>query len=97
MTVYDYANNAVDVELPDKPIASIFVHVQSGDETGIVTFKDGTAIPFDASYSRFLNFDDGAYCVQGEENISAWLNFEPSGAVWAYGSMRCFLEMLKDA
>ena len=77
MIIYDYDNNAVEIELPDKPIAAINVSVVSGDETGSVVFKDGTVIPFDASDCRIMGFDDGFYCVCGED-IQAWLDFKPT-------------------
>lgn len=66
MTIYDYANRAVEVELPDKPIAYIEVVVVYGDETGNVGFTDGTMIQFDASGIRFTDYYDGSYVVRGE-------------------------------
>lgn len=48
ITVYDYENKPVIVELPDKEIEEIFVQIISGDETGVVVFKDGTLVRFDA-------------------------------------------------
>ena len=50
--IYDYANNAVNIEIPDKPIKRIDVIVLSGDETGTIWFEDGTRIGFDASDNR---------------------------------------------
>lgn len=79
MTIYDFANSPVEIELPDKPIVGIFVQVISGDETGVVQFADGTCIDFDASASRLLDLNDGSYIVSGEK-ISKWLAFTPSDA-----------------
>lgn len=78
MKLYDYANNAVEVELPDKETKAIYVHVISGDETGIVNFTDGTHIYFDASDSRMIGYDDGSYTVEGDM-INKWLTWKPSG------------------
>lgn len=79
MTIYEYDNTPVEVELPDKPIMCIFVSVISGDETGTVQFDDSTSICFDASKSRILDFNDGSYIVSGED-IPKWLAFAPSDA-----------------
>lgn len=40
ITIYDYDNKPVTVELPEKEIVSIFINVISGDETGWFTFED---------------------------------------------------------
>ena len=77
MKIYDYANNEVNVELPDKEINAIYVHVISGDETGIVNFTDGTHIYFDSSDSRMIGYDDGSYTVDGDI-INKWLEWRPS-------------------
>ena len=47
LRIYDYKNRPVDIELPDKPIRSIFVLILSGDETGRVEFEDGETFSFD--------------------------------------------------
>ncbi len=78
MIIFDYNNEQVEVELPDKPIKSINVIVLSGYETGNVIFEGGTEIQFDASCFRFQSYYDGLYVVTGE-NIQKWLNFKPTG------------------
>ena len=40
--IYDFDDNAVKIENPDKPIKRIDVIVLSGDETGTIRFEDGT-------------------------------------------------------
>ena len=50
--IYDYANNAVNIEIPDKPIKRIHVRILTGDETGMILFEDGTQLGFDASDDR---------------------------------------------
>lgn len=77
ITIYDYNDREVHVEIPDKEITGIVVHVLSGDETGFIQFMDGTCIHFDASNCRMIGYDDGYYCVNGED-IEKWLNFKPN-------------------
>lgn len=77
ISIYNYADNETMIEIPDKEIKSIMVHVLSGDETGYINFTDGTHVYFDASNNRMIDFDDGAYCVTGED-IEKWLNFKPN-------------------
>ena len=55
--IYDYANNAVNIETPDKPIKRIDVIVLSDDGTGTIRFKDGTRFDFDASVEPVLKGD----------------------------------------
>lgn len=82
--VYDYANNAVDINIPDKEIASISIIVISGDETGTIYFKDGECIDFDSSSTRFCAFYDGHYLVNGT-HIEEWINFTPTlGRTFSY-------------
>ena len=50
--IYDYANNAVNIEIPDKPIKRIHVRILTGDETGTIRFEDGTRFDFDAPDDR---------------------------------------------
>ena len=76
ITIYDYSNKHVSIIIPDKEIKEIYVNVQSGDETGIITFQDGEKIYFDASERRILSFYDGSYIVTGD-NIQKWIDFVP--------------------
>lgn len=50
--IYDFDDNAVKIEIPDKPIKHIDVIVLSGDGTGTIWFEDGTRFDFDASDDR---------------------------------------------
>lgn len=70
--IYDYNNKATVVEIPDKPINYIHVVVLSGDETGIVYFKDGTTQSFDASNCRNTDCFDGEYDVLGKV-VGEWI------------------------
>lgn len=77
--IYDYANDAIEIELPDKEIVEIFVSIITGDEIVTFTFEDGTEDSFDSCPNgRIRQFNDGFYFVEGKENIKRWLDFEPS-------------------
>ena len=76
--IYDYDNEATIVEIPDKPIDYIHVIVLSGDETGIVYFKDGTMQSFDASDCRNMDFFDDEYIVD-DMYIKEWIAINPKG------------------
>lgn len=77
MIIYDYNNNPVSVQLPDKEIKEIFVEVLSGDEVVSVEFTDGEILKFDSSNRRIMNFDDGCYRVTGHM-IKKWMEFQPT-------------------
>ena len=74
--IYDYDNKATVVEIPDKPIDRIEVTILSGDETGIVYFKDGTTQSFDASDSRWTDYFDDEYIVD-DMYIKEWVAINP--------------------
>ena len=74
--IYDYDNEATIVEIPDKPIDYIHVIVLSGDETGIVYFKDGTTQSFDASDCRNTDCFDDEYIVD-DMYIKEWIAINP--------------------
>ena len=50
--IYDFDDNAVKIENPDKPIKRIDVIVLSGDETGTIRIEDGTRFDFNAPDDR---------------------------------------------
>ena len=76
MRIYDYDNKSIEIELPDKPIARIHVVILSGDETGAITFTDGSKIDFDASCERWESFFNGEYDVEGDM-IPRWMAYVP--------------------
>ena len=93
ITIYDYADKPLELELPDKKIKYISVTVLSGDETGTVYFEDGSRVNFDASDCRIQGFYDGSYIVNGE-NIEKWINFNN----WdGYTKSYCRQEMFEYA
>lgn len=56
-------------------IESIYVRIKTGDETGMITFGDGSTLNFDAGRMRYITKDDGEYIVGGKESIKAWCRF----------------------
>lgn len=81
--IYDYDNVATDIDVGDKPIHHITVTILSGDETGIVYFKDGTTQSFDASEHRSTDYFDGEYIVD-EMYLEEWVKINPK--VSKYGT-----------
>lgn len=80
ITVYDYDNKEVQIDLPIKSadeILRIFVSVISGDETGFIELKNLEMIHFDSSDCRYIGYDDGDYCLDDPEQIKKWLEFNP--------------------
>lgn len=75
--VYDYANHAVDIDIPNKVITSIDIVVISGDEAGMIYFADGTSMSFDSSTNRLQDYLDRRYRVVGKQ-IEKWINFIPT-------------------
>lgn len=74
--IYDYNNNAIEVDTGDEPINLITVTILSGDETGLIVFEDGTTQAFDASEYRCINFFDGQYVVPGNQ-VEKWASIKP--------------------
>lgn len=80
ITVYDYANKPVEVEIPAQTyedIQCIVVRILSGDETGTIFMKNGDFISFDSSDMRIRGYDDGSYTVMGTKMIKKWIEYEP--------------------
>ena len=75
--IYDYDNNVVEVELPNKDIESIFVTIVSGDEIVTFNFVDGTSLTRDSSSSRNMDFYDGNYMVC-RNKVKEWIDFKPT-------------------
>ena len=97
MTIYDYDDTPVEIELPDKDISIIRVTVLSGDETEVVLFEDGSALGFDASDCRFHDFYDGCYAVYGPM-IEKWMQFTPpEGDTVSYARMNAVADWKEES
>lgn len=89
LKVYDYLDDEVEFQIPDKPISCIFVVILSGDETGAVLFEDGQIFRFDASEHRYEDIYDGYYIVQ-KEGIQKWMDYQPVGVEKGYSYNRAY-------
>lgn len=81
VTVYDYKNREVEVELPVDSISDItavYVRVLSGDETGYIVFKNGKSARFDSSDCRRNGSDDGDYELTDPKLIKMWVDYNPN-------------------
>ena len=81
LSIYNRYNKLVNINLPDKPIRSIFVLILSGDETRRVEFEDGETFSFDADApdspgGRGIDYCDGYYTVDGDM-IPRWMAYRP--------------------
>ena len=97
ITVYDYANNPVEIEIPAETyedIQYIVVHILSGDEAGTIIMKNEEAIYFDSSNTRLKGYHDGSYTVVGTKMIKRWIEYEPKkdGLTISYARMSDFYE-----
>ena len=74
--IYDFDNNAIEVDAGDEPINLITVTILSGDETGLIVFEDGTTQAFDASECRNTDYFDDPYVVLGNQ-VEKWASIKP--------------------
>lgn len=74
--IYDYNNNAIEIDTGDESINLIIVTILSGDETGLIVFEDGTTQAFDASECRITSYFDGQYVVPGNQ-VEKWASIKP--------------------
>ena len=87
LSIYNRYNKLVNIDLPDKPIRSIFVLVFSDNETGKVEFEDGATLSFSADGSdprvpgRYDYYGD-CYTVSSDM-ITQWMAYRPCVRAWA--------------
>lgn len=86
LSIYNHYNKLVNIDLPDKPIRSIFVLVFSDNETGRVEFEDGSTLGFSANGSdprvpdRYDYYGD-CYTVSSDM-IPQWMVCRPCVRAW---------------
>ena len=73
--IYDYKDNAVEIDTKGKDVASISVEVISGDERIEILYKCGCFTVVDSSSDRFINYYDGCYTLSGDR-LTEWMNFK---------------------
>lgn len=91
--IYDYKDNAVEIDTKGKDVASISVEVISGDERIEIMYENGAFDTIDSSSNRFINYYDGGYELSGDE-LSEWMEYTPAKGengisyerLWKFGS-----------
>ena len=68
--IFDYDDQPKVIDLGDKPIFHMHIHIWSGDEVLTVIYEDKTRKCFDSSDSRMMSFNDGDYDI---ENINEFI------------------------
>lgn len=82
VSIYDYANNEVEVNLPVDKVENIMcicVTILSGNETVWFIFKNGNNLKVDSAGHRNWDYYDGSYIVDTPEKIKKWIEFEYDG------------------
>ncbi|EHO53953.1 hypothetical protein HMPREF9099_00532 [Lachnospiraceae bacterium oral taxon 082 str. F0431] len=75
--IYDYKDNAVEIDTKGKDVASIFVEVISGDECIEILYKSGCFTVVDSSSDRFIHYHDGSYKLSGDK-LAEWARYTPT-------------------
>ena len=72
--IYNFMNEATEVDTEDKEIRFIKVEVVTGDEWIQIQYEDGTKRNY-RSDNAIMNFYDGEYIVS-KERIQEWIDLE---------------------
>lgn len=75
--IYDYKDNAVEIDTKGRKVASISVCVLSGDECIDIMYEDGGFGMIDCSSDRFINYHDGDYELSGDKLLK-WMEYTPT-------------------
>lgn len=75
--IYDYKDNAVEIDTKGRKVASISVCVLSGDERIDIMYEDGNFEMIDSSSDRFINYHDGDYELSGDKLLK-WMEYTPA-------------------
>ena len=75
--IYDYKDNAVEIDTKGKEVASISVEVVSGDERIEIMYENGNFAMIDSSSDRFINYHDGDYELSGDKLLE-WMEYTPA-------------------
>lgn len=75
--IYNFNNEATEVDTGDKLIKQLFVQVLSGDEVVTVEYDDGTKKTFDSSYDRWVSYVEESYIVE-KDRIQDWISYMPT-------------------
>ena len=75
--IYDYKDDAVEIDTKGREVVSIWVEVISGDERIEIIYKSGAFNTIDSSSNRFMNYYDGGYELSGDK-LSEWVEYTPT-------------------
>ena len=75
--IYDYKDNAVEIDTKGKDVESISVEVISGNERIEIMYENGAFATIDSSSDRFINYHDGDYELSGDK-LSEWMEYTPA-------------------
>lgn len=75
--IYNFNNEATEVDTGDKEIQRLYVQVLTWDEVVTVEYNDGTRETFDSSNNRFVDFVEGFYIVE-QNCLQDWINYVPT-------------------
>ena len=75
--IYNFNNEATEVDIGEKLIKQLFVQVLLGDEVVTVEYDDGTKKTFDSSYNRWVSYVEESYIVE-KDRIQDWISYMPT-------------------
>ena len=75
--IYDYKDNAVEIDTKGKDVESISVEVISRDERIEILYKCGSFTVVDNSSDRFIHYHDGSYELSGDKLVE-WMRYTPT-------------------
>ena len=75
--IYNFNNEATEVDTGDKEIQRLYVQVLTWDEVVTVEYNDGVRETFDSSDNRFVDFVEGFYIVE-QNCLQDWINYVPT-------------------
>ncbi len=75
--IYNFNNEATEVDTGDNIIKQLFVQVMSGNEVVSVEYDDGTRETFDSSNNIWNSYVEGSYIVE-QDYLQDWINYAPT-------------------
>lgn len=75
--IYDYKDNAVEIDTKGRKVASISVDVISGDERIEIMYENGSFVMVDSSSNRYIDYYNGSYELSGDK-LSEWMKYTPA-------------------
>ena len=73
--IYNFNNEATEVDTGDNIIKQLFVQLMSGNEVVSVEYDDGARETFDSSNNILNSYVEGSYIVE-QDHLQDWINFE---------------------